>query len=266
MVRKPIILSMDGFCNPGGLLAEAVKILHEKHGENGNIGLIKINDAAHMQSISGPEMMNALLNLKKGVGVFLDLKLGDVGETLKNIASHYRLPNILTVSAIIDAEGFVSLRTALPLPETKLALFSVPTDMSEEKCRKRYEKNPAEKIIHDVRCLEEDYQEIKKPSFMPQLPFDLIVCSPRELEALTSAGLNKKYGFICPGIRDEWMNKGQQERTTGVAEALEKGASYVVLGSQMLKGNPEEGISARESRRKTMEEIDGVRAEGGGHA
>lgn len=262
MLKKPVILPLDGYENPGVLLAEATRVLNEK--DSNIIGFVKINDAAHMSEISGPGMVNCLRGLKRDLGVFLDLKLGDTKGTLKNIASHYEHPDILTVSAIIDAGGFLELRKTLP--DTELALFSVPTDMNEERCKKRYGMTPAEKIIHDVRCLEEDYADIGKYDFIPPPPFDLIVSSPRELDELKAAGLNKRYKFICPGIRDEWMTKGQQARYTGVAEALEKGAKYVVLGSQMMKGNPDRGVSPQKSRKMTIEEIDAVRAEGGGHA
>lgn len=51
------------------------------------------------------------------------------------------------------------------------------------------------------------------------------------------------------------MLKGQQARATGVKEALDKGATYVVMGSQLTKGNSANGISAQQSRELTFEQI-----------
>jgi hypothetical protein len=52
------------------------------------------------------------------------------------------------------------------------------------------------------------------------------------------------------------MAKGQQERISGVCQAMVDGADLVVMGSQMKKGNSGKGISVEESQRLTRIEID----------
>ncbi len=88
-------------------------------------------------------------------------------------------------------------------------------------------------------------------------PFDLIVCSAHELEFLQKT-LPPTYHYIVPGIRDEWMRKvnEHQKRIVGVLMALEMGATYVVMGAQLTKGNPERTVTAEMSRLLTKEQIE----------
>src|SRR5512133_923332 len=92
------------------------------------------------------------------------------------------------------------------------------------------------------------------------IPFDSVVCSPLEAAFLKPHISLRNISLIVPGIRDEWMvnedgTAGQQQRYTGVYEALENGATFVVMGAQITQGNLKKGITAEESTRMTLEEI-----------
>jgi len=254
---KPIILPLDGFPTAAEAIINATLILSEPDSAE-LIGVLKINDGAHMPDMSGPMMIQALGKVPEILGIdcgaFLDLKVNDVSGTLKNVGMHYSpfKIKILTVSSKTSAKGFLELQRMLP--ETELALFSVATDITPEDCDERWRMSPGEKIWHDIQVIEKQYTRIRGKDD-PKNPFHLTVSSPRELDFLADKGISEKYPAVTPGIRDEWMLKGQQERITGVRYALEHGAKYVVMGSQMKKGNPKKGISAKESRRMTAEEI-----------
>ena len=62
--------------------------------------------------------------------------------------------------------------------------------------------------------------------------------------------------FITPAIRDSWMDAGQQsvDRIDGIKSTLDNGADFLVLGGQLMKGNPEKDISAVESRKLSIAE------------
>jgi Orotidine-5''-phosphate decarboxylase len=131
------------------------------------------------------------------------------------------------------------------------------TDIGEDECFSRFGFTPEDKIINDLTCIYEVYLDRRsKDPELPKDPFDLVVCSPKEV-AYLKGSLPASYGFIVPGIRDEWMKKANehQKRTTGVGEALESGATFVVMGAQMTKGNPESGVSPETSRALTLMEI-----------
>ncbi len=261
-MRKCGILPLDGIRNGELLLQKAREFLSNPNMAK-VISHIKINDGAHMEDMPGPIIVQKLRELfvelgLEDVGVMLDLKLGDTEGTLANYGIHYSGQNILTASAISTGEGFLALRKAFP--GTKIALVSALTDMKSEVCRKRYGHFPDTKILNDIRNIEEEYAGCRGEN-NPIIPFDLIVCSPHELEFLGHT-LQRGYGFVVPGIRDKWMTAGQQKRFTGVREALELGATYVVMGAQMTKGNPKANppVSVENSQLMTIMEIEKAEA------
>ena len=263
MRKNPIIIPYDGFQDAGVLLREVESDLR-------NLGIVellsfvKIDDAVFLSPVIGPEWVWKLWGIMKkhnqhqDIGIFLDLKLADTSGTLKNIAIHFASfqQKILTVRSNLSGKGYLEIRRVLP--DVKIALVSFLTDNSEQDCLEQYGLFPEEKILHDMRIAQRKYERVRNDGD-PKFAFDMVVCSPKELPYLMRNELpifGKRFEKISPGIRDEWMTKGQQVRVAGVAQALIDGADYVVMGSQMKKGNPKKGISAAESRRRTKDEIE----------
>ena len=260
---KKIILPLDGY--PCG--REMLEKLRELLGEPDLaelLAFIKVNDGVHNKDFGGPEMVREIKHIlssgKHEIGVFLDLKIFDVSETLKNTLKKYieYPPEILTVSSSCSVSGVVELRKLLP-KSVKLAMVSVLTDISVEECLARFGQSPEVKIYNDLMNFRAIYrQQIGTyEGWDDQIePFDLVVCSPRELTFL-KRNLPEDYGFIVPGIRDEWMKKANehQKRIMGAKEALDLGATFLVMGAQMVKGNPGNGVSPEQSRQMTKEQI-----------
>lgn len=265
-VFRPIIYPMDGCPTAAYLISDlTANLLRPGIGEL--IAMAKINDANFARDMSAPDLIDGIRIVgqitKTDIGIFNDLKTGDVSGTLKNITNRFRknVPEILTVSAIIATEGFLKIRQTLP--STKIALFSVPTDMSVEECKARYNgMTPSEKIISDIEFFMTQWYVVldeagidRTSSDVFEFPFDFVVCSPRELDDLNDAGMGQYFKWICPGIRDRWMEADHQKRTTGILEALQKGAAYAVMSTQLRKGSPKNGVSPEESCELTLKEI-----------
>lgn len=256
---NPIVFPLDTYETAAELFFDATRVLLEP-GMADLVGVLKVNDGAHLPDMPGPMVIRGIhtigRKLSRNLGAFLDLKINDTHGTLKNVVRHYKEypPDILTVSENTSVQGFLTLLQELPT--TELAFFDVATDIPEEECMARWGMRPGEKILHDIQKVEEEYQKIRGAND-PELPFHLVVSSPRELNFLYEQGVTERYGSVTPAIRDEWMLKGQQagDRITGVRYALERGSKYVVMGSQLRDGNPKKGISPEESRRLTAEEI-----------
>jgi orotidine-5'-phosphate decarboxylase len=260
METKKIILPLDAYPNAEDLLT-ALNFYLSEEGTSDLLAFIKINDGVHNYDMGGPALLlyiaKSITDHNAEIGIFLDLKIFDVSATLVNTLKRYSIaPDILTVCANCSVEGIIKLRKLLP-EKTKLAMVSVPTDIPEDECLSRFGKGPEQKIHDDllgIRHIYKDRISINKSNINPE-PFDLIVCSAHEL-----SGLKKHfpgYGLIVPGIRDEWMKSKDehQKRITGVRQALDLGATYVVMGAQFTKGNPEMGISPEQSRALTLTEI-----------
>jgi orotidine-5'-phosphate decarboxylase len=79
---------------------------------------------------------------------------------------------------------------------------------------------------------------------------DGVVCSPQEIEAL-----RREYGrdlvIVTPGIRPVWAAAQDQKRIMTPAEAMAKGADYLVIG-RPITGAP----SPNEAFLRVVEELD----------
>lgn len=261
-MKSPVILPYDGFQDTEELFEEIRRDLEEP-GVVELLAFLKFNDAVFSQDLSGPDLISAVRatlmrhDLHDQIGIFLDLKLADTSGTIENIAAHFApfRQKILTVRSNLSGRGFLELHRTLP--DVNIALVSFLTDNSVQDCLEQYGLFPEEKILHDMRIVQRKYEKVREDDD-PTNAFDMVVCSPNELPFISRNEMpifGRRFQKICPGIRDSWMAKGQQERISGVCQALIDGADYVVMGSQMKKGNPKKGISAEESRRLTKEEI-----------
>jgi orotidine-5'-phosphate decarboxylase/adenine/guanine phosphoribosyltransferase-like PRPP-binding protein len=258
MKKRVVILPFDGH-ESGEILLSALEKMLDSPGITSLISHIKLNDGVHNMDMGGPNIVRAikavLADRDLPIGIFLDLKIGDVGPTMENTLKKYAKhpPEILTVSALCSAEGILKLRRLLP--NTKLAMLSMLTDIKEDECAARFGQMPAVKIYNDLMNIRRIYKMKIQEGDNPE-PFDLVVCSPHELLFL-GKNLPGSYGFIVPGIRDEWMKKKDehQQRITGVKQALDMGATYVVMGAQLTKGNPGNDITPEQSCQMTEQEI-----------
>jgi orotate phosphoribosyltransferase len=257
---KPIILPFDGIKSSGELFNKIRAILKEPLAID-LVSFIKLNDAIYSSDLSAIAIIKGVKTILKefesSAGIFLDLKIADTSGTNKNTLKHFVdagvAPDIFTVRDSVSAKGFLELRRISP--DTKLALVSMLTDTPVEECRRRNGMIPSLKIMNDMVNITLEYAAIRNPGDK-ELPFDMVVCSPLELKDLMSTRFSASdFQYIVPGIRDAWMESGQQARSTGIKEALNLGATYVVVGSQMTEGNPKEGVSAEESRQRTTEAI-----------
>lgn len=260
MEKRPIILAYDGFPDKLGILKAVGRDL-----DNPKIvellSYVKFSDAFFVPYggtflIEDVWKMICKRKLQKRVGIFLDLNFRFDHDTLVNIAKH--LPSlkrgIMTVASRFSKDGYLGVRGCLP--GVKIALSSSFVDCSEQEffdiC------SPEGKLLRDMRFAQGGYERYRE-SGKPIYAFDLIACSPWELKNLWEgerASFGRRFKKIVKGVRDEWMSNDQKETTYGVAEAMINGADYVVMSTQIQKGNPERGITAEESLRLTKVEIE----------
>ncbi len=252
-MKPVIIIPFDGKDDIYSIIRDVANILKDEALVPG-IAYFKFNDAIHLDHPVDADLIKTVKGQIKNhkvphIGIFLDLKMADVSATNLNVLKHYKdyPPDIITISSCCSVESIIQIQAMFPT--TKLAMVSALTDIKAEECQARFGMSPAVKIYNDLMNIRSIYR--KK---VDDEPFDLIVCSAYELEFLKK-NLPERYGFIVPGIRDDWMAKDHQERIIGVREALDMGADLVVMGAQIMKGNPVNGVSVEESRRRTLMEI-----------
>lgn len=245
-VKPVVILPADGMADPQAVVNFYKGFFSSSPYAALLVEYAKLNDALHFPYM-GPAILGELRPvLPEHVGLFVDLKIADVSATDQNTLLRYKEfnPGIVTVSSSVTAKALVVIRETLP--DVKIALVDTLTDMSEAECKARYHgQSPLEKIRHALTKLEGMLGD--------KNPINMVICSPRETSALKAEFPRYLYGN--PGIRSPHMNDDHQKRTTSAYDALANGADYVVMGTQLTKGNPERGISAEQSQQITFEEI-----------
>jgi len=81
-----------------------------------------------------------------------------------------------------------------------------------------------------------------------------VVASPREAAELRQA-LGSEAMIVTPGIRPSWSPAGDQVRTATAADAIEAGATHIVVGRPIRAAD-----DPRDAARRIIEEIEAVAA------
>jgi len=165
--------------------------------------------------------MDFVRNLKsEGHRVFLDLKLYDIGETVKRAVAQVAQAGADFVSihgsrAIMEAA--VAGRDGAPL---KLLAITVLTSFDENDLRQMgYPGTVAELVELRVRNAVE-------------AGVNGIVCSPLEV-ARVRALAGPAATLVTPGVRSAGAAAGDQKRVATPAQAIANGADYLVIGRQV---------------------------------
>ncbi len=164
----------------------------------------------------------------QGHRVFLDLKLYDIGETVKRaVAQVARLGvDFLTVHgsrAVMEAA--VAGRSDAPL---QLLAVTVLTSFDESDLRQM-----------GYPCSVSELVELRVRNAM-EAGVNGIVCSPVEVgrvRSITGPGAI----LVTPGVRSMGAAVGDQKRVATPAQAIADGADYLVIGRQVTRATDPRG-------------------------
>ena len=194
MNTKKIIVALDGMKMKEAI--EIAKIL------KGKVWGFKLNDLLY-------EDISIIKKLKKYGGVFADVKLHDIPNTVKN--STKRLSSHGVEIITVHASGGIPMMKSAKKNSGKSKIIAV-TVLTSSKLKSKKE----------VLDLVKDAIKAK---------VDGIVCSGHELSSIIKINGSKRLLKIVPGIRPSWYKaKDDQKRKTAPKQALELGADYLVIG------------------------------------
>jgi orotidine-5'-phosphate decarboxylase len=158
----------------------------------------------------------------RGKQVFLDLKMYDIGETVKRAVRQIphagvRFTTVHGSNAVLRAA--VEGRGDSPL---KLLGVTVLTSFDQED-------------LADLGfpCTLQDLVALRVKNAMVA-GMDGVVCSPREA-ALARRIAGPDAIIVTPGVRSRTADAGDQKRISTPEEALAAGASYVVIGREVTR-------------------------------
>ena len=216
-------------------LIVALDVDNIKTAENLIGSLIKYADiykiGSYLFTTYGPEIIEMVH--RKGGKVFLDLKYHDIPSTVANAVSEATKKKVwgLTIHA---SGGFTMLKeaakaaekTAQELKITKPLVVGVTvlTSLQEKDLKELGLNRKVEKQVKRLAVIATD------------AGLDGVVASGQEIETVRKK-CGKHFIIVTPGIRPKFAGLNDQKRVMTPAEAIEKGADYLVIGRPIIEAN-----------------------------
>ena len=160
---------------------------------------------------------------KMGKQIFLDLKLYDIGETVKRATRRLCERSGATFLTVHGSRAVMQAAAeGRGSSSTKLLAVTVLTSFDGDDLADLGYPVPAAELV-DLR--------VKKAV---ESGMDGIVCSPLEVARVRElAGSEMK--LVTPGVRSAHAAAGDQKRVATPREALGNGADYLVIGRQVTR-------------------------------
>lgn len=167
----------------------------------------------------GPAGIEAVLGAAPDADLFIDLKFHDIPNTVagavRTTCANFA-PAYLNVHAAGGAEMMEAAKNACS-PETKLLAVTILTSLDQDAITKiGYQNELSGQVIRMAKLAENS-------------GLDGVVCSALEIEMVRKA-CNANFELMVPGIRPSGSDKGDQKRVMTPSEALNKGATHLVIG------------------------------------
>ena len=230
---SPIIVALDvDSSDAGRRLATLLK---------DEVAMVKVG--LQLFASSGPEFVRELTG--QGVGVFLDLKLHDIPNTVASAAVEAARmgASMLTLHTLGGRKMMAAARRRLDevgetegLATPRLLGVTVLTSLDDQD-------------LLEVGIGRGARQSVAKLADLAlRSGMDGIVASPQELDLLQTDGREALVSVI-PGIRPEGSPADDQRRTLTPAQAISLGADYLVIGRPITRA-PDPLQAAREINRQ----------------
>ena len=171
---------------------------------------------------------------QNGHQVFLDLKFHDIPNTVARdvgtMAKHGA--NMINMHASGGLEMMQTARNSADdaaykanIPRPILLGVTVLTSMDETGFQQNFgsERQLTKQVVYLAQLAQE-------------AGLDGVVASPLEIEAIRKA-CGDNFLIVTPGIRPEWAETGDQRRITTPAEAIKRGADYIVVGRPIIEAD-----------------------------
>ncbi len=183
-----------------------------------------------LYAAAGMEFVRELTG--EGKRVFLDLKLYDIGETVKRAVAQVAKTGVdfLTIHAVNQV-----MRAACEgRRDSKLKLLAVTvlTSLDDDDLREMGHMQRAHELV------------MQRVHHAVAIGVDGIVCSPVEVRQVRAAA-GPETILVTPGVRSAGAATGDQKRVATPAEALANGANYLVIGRQVTRaGDPRAALES----------------------
>ena len=170
---------------------------------------------------------------KSGMPIFLDLKLHDIPHTVAK-AIHALMPLCPLIMTIHTSGGPAMMKAAAKAAEEAarnvgcekpiIVGVTILTSMDEDDLKAVGLSTPVESQVVRMARLAQDSG------------LDGVVCSPFEITAIREA-CGPDFKLVVPGIRPAGSAVGDQKRIMTPAQAVARGADYIVIGRPITQAD-----------------------------
>ena len=152
---------------------------------------------------------------------FGDYKLADIPNTCASAVKSIKDLNFDYITIHISS-GIEALKAVKKVSKSKIVGVTILTSLNNKSLKEIGFNKDVKKIV------------LYQAKLANKAKLDAIVCSPQEIKTIKKVF---KKEIITPGIRLPGDSKGDQRRVMTPKKAFENGATSLVMGRSLLKGN-----------------------------
>ena len=155
--------------------------------------------------------------------IFLDLKLHDIPNTVKNgLEALIKMKPLFTTIHVSGGDNMM-IASKTNKKDTKILGVTILTSLDSDQTKKYYNQKKPSKLVKKFA------QEAKRNKL------DGVVCSPQEIRYVRKE-VGKDFIIVTPGIRiDDRLKGDDQKRVESPKRAIELGANYLVIGRPITR-------------------------------
>lgn len=175
----------------------------------------------------GPQGIEAVKKACPDADLFIDLKFHDIPNTVANavrVTSERFHPAYLNVHAAGGAEMMMAAKEACH-KHTKLLAVTILTSL---------EINALQAVGYEGTEVSDSVKRLAK--LTQEAGLDGVVCSAHEIELLRET-CGDDFALMVPGIRPAGAAVGDQKRIMTPKQALDRGATHLVIGRPITKAD-----------------------------
>ncbi len=176
-----------------------------------------------LYAAAGMEIVSELSSL--GKKIFLDLKLYDIGETVKRATRQICQSGAVTFLTIHGSRSIMDAAAeGRKGSNTRLLAVTVLTSFDQEDLRD---------LGYPPTVTVSELVELRVRKAL-EIGIDGVVCSPIEVQRVREVG-GPYLTVVTPGVRSPGAATGDQKRVATPSEAIRAGADYLVVGRQVTR-------------------------------
>lgn len=221
MTDNPIIVALDV---PNAAEARAIVAAC-----GADVGFYKVG--LELFAAEGPAFAQELIG--QGKKVFVDLKMYDIGETVKRAAARVAALGASLLTVHSSPQVVRAAVEAAAGSQLRILAVSVLTS---------YDQHDLEDLGIENRTVAQQVEFLARKSVAAGAHG--LVCSPLEV-----ARLRHLCGpgpiLVTPGVRSPGEDKGDQKRVATPLQAIRDGASYLVIGREITRAPDPAAVARR---------------------